>query len=179
MLFQGQMKNYMDSERLYEVIYATLFAEDKDLTQLTDKGIFYAPELYIAFILGKNIKKNEHSIFNEKVNWVRETNLGNTGPTDFAFQVDRLTYAFELKLRDTVHSYKSDIEKLKLLKNGFRKFFIALVDSWETEKEKDLRILSLEKQYPELKRANNFLSFHTEQDRYKKQACCTVCVWEI
>lgn len=105
--------------------------------------------------------------------------MGNTGPTDFAFEVDGLTYAFELKLRDTVNSYKSDIEKLKLLGTGFRKFFIALIDSWETEKEKDLRIINLENDYPKLKRIGNLVSFNTKQYRYKKQICCSVVVWEV
>ncbi|MDF0718371.1 hypothetical protein PY092_19610 [Muricauda sp. 334s03] len=92
----------MDSKKLYEIIYETVLEEDNELTNLTGKGIFYAPELYVAFILGKSIKKNEISIFNKEVSWVRETNLGNTGPTDFAFEVDEATFAFELKLRDNI-----------------------------------------------------------------------------
>ena len=75
---------------------------------------------------------------------MRETNFENGDPTDFAFKVNNLTYAFELKLRDNLYAYKADVEKLNLLGSKFQKYFLALVDTWQTEKENDSRITNLE-----------------------------------
>ena len=78
----------MDEKSLYDTIYKTLIEEDEEFTRLSDQGIFYAPELYIALLLGKEIKKNEKEIFKSNVTWIRETDLGNGGPTDFAFKIE-------------------------------------------------------------------------------------------
>ena len=170
----------MNKSILYNTILNRIEKEDSDLSSLTGKGIFYSPELYIAFIIGKEIKRNEMSIFGQKTEWIRETDLGNGGPTDFAFKTDKRTYAFELKLRDTSHSYSSDIEKLKKLDDKYVKIFVALVDSWESKKELDDRIFFLENKYlNELNRINEFKSFPTLQDRYKGQVCCTLALWKL
>ena len=169
----------MNEHLLYKIILENLQTEDQELTELTGNGIFYAPELYIAFKLGKNIKKAEKSIFNQEVTWMRETNFENGDPTDFAFKVNNLTYAFELKLRDNLYAYKADVEKLNLLGSKFQKYFLALVDTWQTEKENDSRITNLENDFPELRRISEFVSFNTKQNRYKKQVCCTVGLWKI
>jgi hypothetical protein len=170
----------MDNSLLYNTILKRIQDEDSDLTSLTGKGSFYSPELYVAFIIGKEIKRNEFAIFGQETKWLRETDFKNGGPTDFAFETDRGTYAFELKLRNTSQSYCSDIEKLKRLDNHYSKFFVALVDSWESEKELDNRILSIENKYDkELQRVNSFKSFPTMQDRYKGQICCTLGLWKL
>jgi hypothetical protein len=171
----------MNLDLLYNTIFERLEKEDFDLTSLTGQGIFYSPELYIAFILGKEIKRKEISIFGEKQEWIRETDFKNGGPTDFAFRKENEvhTYAFELKLRDTVAAYSTDIQKLKRLDNSYTKFFLALVDSWDIQKDKDERIRSLENEHPELKRVANFTSFSTSQKRYKGQICCTVALWTL
>ena len=170
----------MDNSLLYNTILSTIEKEDSDLASLTGRGIFYSPELYIAFIIGKEIKRKEISIFGEKTEWIRETDFGNGGPTDFAFKTNQKTYAFELKVRDTYHSYSSDIEKLKKLDDNYEKFFVSLVDSWESKKEMDNRIISLENKYPnQLRRVNDFKSFLTRQDRYKGNVCCTLAIWKI
>ena len=169
----------MDNELLYQTIFNRLLQEDKELSILTGKGIFYAPELYIAIIIGKEIKKNDKEIFGEESKWIRETDLGNGGPSDFVFMTKNNTYVFELKLRDTIHAYSSDVVKLKKLGTGFTKLFLALVDSWQTDQENDERIVALENKHQDLNRASNFVSFPTNQDRYKGQICCTVGLWEI
>ena len=170
----------MNDRLLYNTILERIQEEDSDLASLTGKGIFYSPELYVAFIIGKEIKRNEIAIFGQKTEWIRETDFKNGGPTDFAFIMDKRTYAFELKLRDTFYSYSSDIEKLKKLDDSYEKFFIALVDSWESKKELDERILLLENKYPNgLERVNEFKTFKTLQDRYKGQVCCTLALWKL
>lgn len=170
----------MDHSSLYKTILSSIKKEDSDLASLTGRGIFYSPELYIAFIIGKEIKRNENSIFGQYVEWIRETDFGNGGPTDFAFKTEEKTYAFELKIRDTHHSYSSDIEKLKKLESSYEKYFVALVDSWESQKEKDSRILWLEDNYnKQLTKINSFKSFLTKQDRYKGNICCTLAIWKI
>ena len=169
----------MNEKLLYSVIFETLKNEDKELTCLTNSGIFYSPELYIAFILGKNIKRSDKDIFSESVEWIRETNFGNGGPTDFAFKTNNKTYVFELKLRDTYHSYFSDIEKLKKLDERFKKYFLALVDSWQNQKVNDERIQKVSNEYPSLTKISEFESFSTKQDRYQNNICCTVALWKI
>ena len=169
----------MNEEILYNTIYQTLEKEECEFTYLADQGIFFAPELYVATILGKEIKKHEIGIFNENAIWLRETGFENGGPTDFAFKLGNSYVAFELKLRQTVHTYKADIEKLRNLCQKFKKYFIALVDTWEKEKTNDDRIQQLEKDYPEIKRISPFKSFKTKQSRYKGEINCTVCVWKI
>lgn len=169
----------MNEIQLYNILLETIIKEDLELTNLTGSGIFYAPELYIAFVLGKEIKRNEKLIFNQESTWIRETDFGKSGPTDFAFKIKGSTFAFELKIRANLFSYKADIEKLKLLKTGYEGYFIALIDTWETDKENDPRILSLEREYADLKRVSEFISFNTNQTRYKKQICCTLGLWKI
>jgi len=167
----------MNNELLYQTIFETLEKEDTELTKLTDQGIFFAPELYVAFILGKEIKKNDTEIFGTSTEWIRETSFNNSGPSDFAFKTDNKTYIFELKLRDTDKAYFNDIEKLKKLDNGYVKYFLALVDSFEKDKDNDPRINALKNTYPELREVSPIKSFPTNQDRYTGKICCTVGLW--
>ncbi len=174
----------MNEEKLYKCIYDILENESSEIEKLTGEGIFYAPELYIAFLLGKKIKINEFEIFNEETNWVREINLGNGGPTDLCIFTQNKFYAFEFKIRATIDSYSRDIEKLIKLKNYhdkvIEKYFIALVDSFDSEDIKDERILDLEKRYPELKRVATFKNFKAIQKVFSSNPTyCKVAVWKI
>lgn len=54
----------MNNELLYNTILKVLQKEDRELT---GTGIFYAPELYIAFITGKQIKEKEMKLFGKSV----------------------------------------------------------------------------------------------------------------
>ncbi len=169
----------MNEELLYKTIFDRLIQEDKELTSLTDQGIFYAPELYIAFIIGKEIKKNDAIIFGQPTKWIRETDFGNGGPTDLAFLTVNKTYVFELKLRDTIDAYSADIDKLKKLGSTYSKYFIALVDSWDTDRDHDTRIVTLENKHQDLIRISTFTSFPTKQVWYKRQICCMVGLWTL
>lgn len=169
----------MNEEFTYNLIFNLLQKEDAELTKLTNKGIFYAPELYIAFIIGKELKKNENQIFGENVEWQREISIGTVGPTDVAFVGNLKSYAIELKLRDTVDSYSADIKKLQGLPNNYVKYFIALIDSWDNDSENEFRITELEKEYPTINRISEFKTFVTEQERYKRLVCCNLAIWKI
>ncbi len=170
----------MDEKLLYDIISFRIIQEDKELSNLVNYGIFYAPELYIAFILGKYIKKYEIEIFGEKIKWERELKLStNSGPTDFLFKTKNTTYVFELKLRDTIDAYDADVKKLqKLTDKQYKKYFLALIDTWCLEQE-DNRIVELEMKNKNLKRLHPFISFPTLQNWYKKPVCCTIGLWEV
>ena len=171
----------MNGSIAYETIYRAIESEDRELTELSKQGIFYTPELYIAIVIGKALKKKENEIFGEITTWIRETDFKNGGPTDFAFQLENeRVLAFELKLRQTIHDYQSDIDKLKKLDSKkYDKYFVALVDSWAKDRENDARIIGLEKNNPELNRIAAFKSFPTAQTRYSGNITCTLAVWNV
>ena len=174
----------MNDQLLYNIIVELLKSEDKELHPLTNFGIFYAPELYIAFIIGKEIKKNEITVLGRSMDWIREIDLKNGGPTDFAFinkdkDSNGKEYAFELKLRDTYEAYCADIEKLKRLDGNYLKYFLALVDSSTKDQDKDPRIVKIEKTYPKLKRVAPFISFKTQDNWYVGDITCIVALWKL
>jgi hypothetical protein len=126
---------------LFEVIKETIIDIDKDLKSINGTGVFFAPELYVAFCIGKEIYKNRNQIFkNDEVKWARETNLGNGGPSDICFKVDDKNVVIELKLRSTTEAYESDIQKLSRLNESDEKFFCVLVDKLN---DKDGRLINL------------------------------------
>ena len=168
----------MNHQILYDIIFDCLKQEDEELSPITSQGIFFAPELYVAFIIGKNIKRRELDVFDNRATWYRETDLKNGGPSDFAFNIEgQSTYVFELKMRQTIQAYNADINKLKNLNPNHQKIFIALVDAWEKDKEADPRITGLETYHPDLIRIAAFQSFPTKQDRYQGKIWCTLGVW--
>jgi hypothetical protein len=171
----------MDEELLYSTIYNRLAQEDKELTSLTEHGVFFAPELYLAFILGKEIKKYEMKIFGQQTEWIRETDFRNGGPTDFAFETktDKKTYVFEVKLRSKVESYSRDIEKLKKLDNSYSKYFLAIIDSWDTQRENDNRIVSIEKLHLDISRVSAFKGFPTIFKAFQGDIYCTIGLWKL
>lgn len=167
----------MDEQKLYDLIFNTLKKENEELQELTDYGIFFAPELYIATLLGKEIKRKEMDIFGESVEWKREVQLDKkVGPTDIVFEKDQEIFVFEIKLRDTYHSYISDINKLKKLDSNYRKYFLALVDAWESVKEKDKRIKEIKKLTNVSKVVSDFKLF---KDRNEGKICCVVGLWRL
>ena len=168
----------MDSLRLFNSIKDTVFSIDKDLNQTNNTGIYFAPELYISFCIGKDILKRQEEIFNTtNVEWLREINLGNGGPTDIIFKVDNKYSIIELKIRDNIHSYKSDVDKLKRLKLNANKFFCVLVDTFTDTTDK--RLINLENDY-----GNNIVkvggvSFQTWNNLYKKNVFCILNLYSI
>lgn len=170
---------------LFKSIKDAILKEEEDLKNI-DKGIFFAPELALAYLIGKSIFENRENIFNtspDKVLWKREVNLKNGGPSDIIFEVldnsgSVTYYVIEVKLRDTVHAYQRDINKLKALDGNHRKFFCALIDTFD--KENDPRIKTLEEENSEsVSRVDDFMIFKTNQDWYVKDIYCVVGFWEV
>lgn len=174
----------MNTEFAYNKIFDLLENEDASINLLNSKtGIFFAPELYIVFQVGRLLKTHEFKVFEEEVEWLRETDLKNGGPSDLIFRNNnKELYVFEFKIRSTINSYNKDIQKLKELDKveGFlvkRRFLISLVDTFSDELENDLRVGNL----TELKvLKNNFKSFQTKQERYTSRSIsCLLGMWEI
>ena len=168
----------MNSVHLFDSIKDTVLNIDADLKLTNNMGIYFAPELYIAFCIGKDIIKNQKPIFNAtNAEWLRETNLGNGGLTDIIFRVNDMYSIIELKIRDTVHSYKADIEKLKRLKLNAQKFFCVLVDSFEMTN--DNRLIELEKENSDTILKVGHFAFPTWNNYYKKQIFCLINLYSI
>jgi len=168
----------MDSFQLFNSIKETVLNIDKDLKLTNNTGIYFAPELYISFCIGKDILKKQQDIFNvPNVEWLREINLGNGGPTDVIFKVGDKYSIIELKIRDNVHSYKADVEKLKRLKLNAEKFFCVLVDSFTNTNDNRLR--ELENCFGNTISNVGYFAFPTWNNLYKKQFFCILNLYLI
>lgn len=131
-----------NKEKLFNTIKSSIQEIETELHEV-QKGIFFAPELYIAFRIGLAIYKNKQNIFKgEKVEWLRETSFAKGSIADIAFEVDDRKYVFELKIRSTSHSYEADINKLRTLTNVDEKYFVALVDCFLNGDDGRLPILT-------------------------------------
>ena len=171
----------INQDLLYQHIYDVVKSEDEELKSIYEKGVFFAPELYLAFKIGKELKKEELSIFGQEVEWYRELAIEGHGPSDLVLEgKDGTKIVMEFKLRSTSHDYQDDINKLLGLGPKYSRYFIALVDSWTDVYGNDPRILELENVFPgKIIRINKFKSFSTDQDRYTRQVSCTVAIWAI
>ena len=168
----------MNTLNLFNSIKNTVLKIEKELKQTNNTGIYFAPELYITFCIGKDIKQNQQSVFNTtNVEWSREINLGNGGPTDLIFKIGSKYTVIELKIRDNIHSYKRDIEKLKRLNLNAEKFFCVLLDSFTPTN--DGRLNELEKEYPNTILRVGHHPFQTLDDRYRKQIFCNLNLYLI
>lgn len=126
------MSAELNQEHLFGLITGVIQQIEKELAQYK-KGIFFAPELHIAFEIGKALFKERRNVFGtEEVKWHREVDLKNGGPSDLVFEANNEKIVFEFKVSDTSQSYEKDINKLERLSesNEFirHRFFIALVD---------------------------------------------------
>ncbi len=171
----------IQQDLLYQHIFDVFKSEDDDLKSICNKGVFFAPELYLAFKAGKELKTNDQAIFGQNIEWKRELMIQENGPFDLIIiGDDGATSIFEIKLRSSLHDYQDDINKLMRIGQSYSRYFIALVDSWTDRYGNDPRILGLEAEFPEnLVRLSTFRSFSTEQDRYQKPVSCTVAAWEV
>jgi Holliday junction resolvase-like predicted endonuclease len=119
----------VEPKSLFDTIKNTICTIENELKNLDNKGVFFAPELFIAFCIGKDIFISRENIFGtQKIDWLRETYLGNGGPSDIIFKKDETYVVIELKLRSTIDAYKKDVEKLKKLPEAYEKFFCVLID---------------------------------------------------
>ena len=166
------------TDNLFKTIQTTIRQIDEELKESNGTGIYFSPELFVAFCLGREISKNRGEIFpSDKVEWLREINLGNGGPSDIVFKNEGLFTVIELKLRGTYDSYKADIEKLKRLKDGHRKYFCVLLDSF-TEQNDD-RLIKIENEYLRGINKVGHISFPTWNNWYQRQIYCNLNLYEI
>lgn len=168
----------MNNEILFEIIKTSIRDIDREINQTNGTGIYFAPELYVAFSIGQNIFKQRKNIFNSlNVLWSREINLGKKGISDIVFKhIDSYT-VIEIKLRNTIDSYRADIAKLKLLKDNFNKYFCVLADSFSSIS--DERLISLENEYTDDITLIGREIFETWNNWYKGQIYCHLNLYSI
>lgn len=167
----------MNSNKLFSCIKDTVLKIESDLQSTAEKGIFFAPELYTAFSIGCDIKKNSNEIFSAPAEWLRETNFGCGGPSDIIFKVGSEYCFIEVKLRSTYDAYRADIQKLKQLDIAHTKLFCVLLDSFTPAN--DSRLTKLEREY-----AGSLLQighhwFPTWDNWYKKPIFCNLNLYRV
>lgn len=155
---------------LFQTVKTTILTIDTELKSTNEKGIFFAPELYTAFCIGRDIYKDRLNIFGtHDIEWLREFNLGNGGPSDIVFKNTNYHVVLELKLRNTGYSYQADIEKLKKLPVTDEKFICVLID--KIPDKYDGRLDYLKSIYEnEIVNVGHY-SFPTWNNRYPKIDC--------
>lgn len=163
---------------LFNRIKKTIQNIDDELRRSNNTGVYFAPELYTAFCLGRDIFQNRAAIFDlPDLIWLRETTLNNGGPSDIVFKLGNRHVVIELKLRDTGDAYGADINKLKLLSATDEKYFCVLLDSFTDQN--DERLLNLEQQNQGHLRKIGHYSFPTWNNWYKNQIYCNLNLYKI
>ncbi|MBS1600428.1 MAG: hypothetical protein JST75_19520 [Bacteroidetes bacterium] len=167
-----------DQTALFQTIKNTVTTIDIELNKTNGKGIFFAPELYTAFCMGKDIYHNRFSIFGMlDVEWKREMNLGDGGPSDICFKAGDTYLVIELKLRDTIFAYQADIEKLKRLPATYEKFFCVLID--KIKGKNDGRLEHLKSDYKNEITHIEHHCFQTWNDWYSSEVCCHLNLYKV
>jgi hypothetical protein len=163
---------------LFQTIKSTVLTIDTELNKTNETGIFFAPELYTAFCIGRDIYHDRLNIFGtQDIQWLREINLGNGGPSDISFKVGNTHIVVELKLRDTGIAYQADIEKLKRLPATDEKFFCVLVDT--IENKYDGRLDNLKSQYENEIFNVGHHSFPTWNNWYSSKVHCHLNLYKV
>jgi len=166
------------NEKLFEIIRTTVNGIESELKRSDNTGIYFSPELHVAFCIGRDVSKNRKQIFGEnEVQWLRETNIGNGGPSDILFKDGDRYIVIELKLRGTYDSYKADIEKLKRLDAKHQRFFCVLLDSFS--EQNDERLIKLENEYINQITRIGHASFPTWNNWYQRQIYCNLNLYEV
>jgi hypothetical protein len=180
-------------KKIANVIIDVAKREDDELRSINhNKGIFDMPELAFAYQCGKSIMLNRHDVFGEDVpKWEREVDLGNGGPTDLIFRYpNNRTIAIEFKIRDTLHAYRRDINKLlKLDPTTHTCCFCSLIDVF-TKHIKTDGLIDADKdgRYQEtestagaklLRLTNVTPNFPTQQTKYTDDISCVIGLWEV
>lgn len=166
----------IDTKLLFDSIVDSIAKIEEELNQL-DKGIFFAPELYIAFKIGINIYQNKEKIFNtSNVKWHRETAFLKGSITDLAFEVGDKLIFFELKIRSTSLKYIADLQKLQSIDNNSTKYFIALVDRFVDGQ--DGRIDSVKSIFKGIS-DHRFYVLPTSHSPYSNPVNCEIHLFEL
>ena len=119
---------------LCNTISYTVCRIDSELKEIDKKGIFFAPELHIAFECGKAITVNGPNIWGEKqYNWKRETKFEKYGLADLCFEGDTVNSG-------DADPHSGDVDpppggflfwtaKIGKLSNKLKNYFLFLNDS--------------------------------------------------
>lgn len=156
--------------------------ENNELERMCQQGIFFMPELAYAYACGKAIMNDAQRFSgNSTLTWQREIDLGLGSPSDLVLELpSNYRIVVEFKMRDTLSSYRSDIEKLRRLDSSKNaRIFCALVDVFASQ-QCDQRVAQLENTEKDLiPLMRPFLQFPTMQSWYKKPISCLVAVWSV
>jgi hypothetical protein len=128
---------YSINDNIFNIIKRVIKQEEAELKALCGKGIFFMPEIALAYAIGKEIYINRELVFgNNDVEWLREVTFDKAGgPSDLVFKLPTyddkyLFWNIEFKVADTKDSYLNDINKLKRLPDDHEGLFCAITDSW-------------------------------------------------
>ncbi|MDI1324854.1 MAG: hypothetical protein PSV36_19075 [Algoriphagus sp.] len=170
----------IDQGKLLATIISVVQSIELELKELNGTGIFFVPELYLAFQIGKTFFTNQKSIFGtEELKWVREKNLGNGGPSDLIFETPNETVVFEFKISSTWNSYAADIRKLQRLETRdsmeFHKYFVALIDTFRGKE--DPRLSNLKQELGVEPIAS--VTIPVNYSRYKSEMDCLLALFKI
>lgn len=160
-------------------IYEMAFQENQQLSKL-GKGIFFMPELALAYLIGKDIAEHQNDIFGStSFNWQREIK-GAGGLTDIILEYDNSKKVYiELKMSNTYHSYEKDIIKLSQIKEAkCIKLFCALIDVFKSVGPNDERIKNMDS-LVSIKKVLQSEPFDTKYDRYSQDMQCIVGIWQV
>ena len=168
-------------EELANIIFKVVDSENSVLSDIANEGIFFMPELALAYECGKQITMNSEKIFGKNLPvWIREKNLGNGGPTDLLFELrSGHSIAIEFKLRGTSNAYIKDIVKLSKLNSDTLKLFCSLVDVFDSKLPDDGRQQVIEQLNEHQVRPILKKHFSTKQNWYSSDVSCVVCIWSI
>jgi hypothetical protein len=159
--------NDLNETNLFDSIKKAVTDIEFDLLQVNGTGVFFAPELYIAFRIGREIFLERDFIFSadkSSIYWKRETSLEGAGPTDILFEHGNEKTIIELKVGDSVNSYYKDIDKLRNANKKYAKFFCVLLDT--IVGKDDGREKAIEKYLRGNERDCFTLIFRTNSNRY-------------
>lgn len=155
---------------------------DKELKTIDNKGIFFAPELHIAFECGKDITTNGQNIWGQQsYKWKREIKFESYGLADLFFTSDNgdKGIVIEFKVLQTIDAYINDIEKLKKLDGEkFERFFCAILGFFKNQEMEHINKLS-GKYGQEIALLLHTPSCETWPMSYKDKLFYSTTIWKI
>ena len=168
-------------KKINEQIVKDAIKEEEELSQAFRKGIFFMPELALAYAAGKAIAKALAATYpNESVAWTREERIGPDGPSDLIISgVGWRKLVIEFKVSQGDSDYLADIAKLKRLDPAkYIRVFCALCDVKESDLPIDARIQAVERD-SSVKRIGDLTAFRTKHLAYVGNIYCVLGVWAI
>jgi hypothetical protein len=163
------------------IIKDTVDNIDRELKEIADKGIFFAPELHIAFECGQKIFNDRDKIWRDcQYDWKRETKYENYGLADLVFEPrDKANkeYVIEFKVLQTLDQYLRDIEKLKKLPTEkYERFFCAILGFFKNQEGQHINEL---KKYDGLELISASNAQQTWQMNYKENLFYSTTIWKL